>query len=134
MDFKTVLNAAVEWLQRDKRVSANALKRQFAIDEHYLDDLIEAILYACPQSAAQDGQGLVWIGAPEPPKSPDTCGEPTQARFHALLPVVVTLLKFEKRIQYRALKFIFGMHTTMPVDRGFYLFFTNEFYPNLFNE
>jgi len=37
--FKEVLAQVIEWLQHDRRVSYRALKRQFALDDAYLDDL-----------------------------------------------------------------------------------------------
>ena len=39
MTFKEVLAQVIDWLQQDKRVSYRALKRQFAIDDTFLEDL-----------------------------------------------------------------------------------------------
>jgi class 3 adenylate cyclase len=47
-------------LQQHGRVSYRALKRQFAIDDDYLEDLKEAILFAHPQVVDEGGRGLVW--------------------------------------------------------------------------
>jgi hypothetical protein len=57
--FEEILNAAVAMLQRQGRVAYRALMRQFALDEAYLEDLKEALLYAHPQ-VRDDGRGLVW--------------------------------------------------------------------------
>ena len=46
MTFEDVLNEAVAMLQRQGRVSYRALKRQFALEDDYLEDLKEAVLYA----------------------------------------------------------------------------------------
>src|SRR5262249_40614458 len=44
------------------RVSYRALKRQFAIQDDYLEDLKEAILFAHPEVRDEEGRGLVWTG------------------------------------------------------------------------
>src|SRR6184192_1358057 len=49
MTFRELLVHAVTWLQQDKRVSYGALKRQFALDDAALADLLDAILYTYPQ-------------------------------------------------------------------------------------
>ena len=64
MTFKEVLAQVIDWLQQDTRVSHRALKRQFALDEDYFEDLKDAILYAYPQ-VVDDGHGLVWTGDAE---------------------------------------------------------------------
>ncbi len=45
MVFKEVLAHATDWLQQDRRVSYRSVKRQFDLDEDYLEDLREALLY-----------------------------------------------------------------------------------------
>ena len=69
MTFKEVLAQVIDWLQQDTRVSHRALKRQFALDEDYFEDLKDAILYAYPQ-VADDGHGLVWTVDAEMPPAP----------------------------------------------------------------
>ena len=111
MTFQDMLQQTVRWLQRDKRVSYRALKRQFSIDTPYLDDLKEAILYAYPQQVEEDRQGLAWLAEPETPVT--AIEQKTRTRFQALLPVVMLLLQREKRITYNALKTIFGIDDTV---------------------
>ena len=41
MTFEEILAQIVEVLQREKRISYRALKRRFALDDAYLDDLKE---------------------------------------------------------------------------------------------
>jgi hypothetical protein len=48
-------------LQCRGRVSYRALQRQVALDEAYLEDLKEAILFAHPQVVDEAGRGLVWL-------------------------------------------------------------------------
>lgn len=65
MTFEEVLNEAVALLQRQGRLSYRALKRQFDLDDGYLEDLKDAILFAHPV-VDEAGRGLVWIGALDP--------------------------------------------------------------------
>jgi class 3 adenylate cyclase len=78
MTFKEVLAQVIAWLQQEQRVSYRALKRQFALDDAYLEDLKDALLYAHPQVVEDQGRGLRWTGdaaatpAVSPAASPDT--------------------------------------------------------------
>jgi hypothetical protein len=47
--FNDVLSQTLAMLQQHSRVSYRALKRQFALDDDYLADLTEALLFAHPQ-------------------------------------------------------------------------------------
>ena len=62
MTFKEVLAQVLAWLQQEQRVSYRALKRQFALDDAYLEDLKDALLYAHPQVVEDQGRGLRWTG------------------------------------------------------------------------
>src|SRR2546426_10107451 len=73
MTFEEILDQVLTMLQRRGRVSYRALTRQFALDEAYLEDLKDAILFAHPQVSDEAGRGLVWssdAGA-IPPPAPD---------------------------------------------------------------
>src|SRR3989442_7035158 len=73
MTFEEILDQVLTMLQRRGRVSYRALTRQFALDEAYLEDLKDAILFAHPQVSNEAGRGLVWssdAGA-IPPPAPD---------------------------------------------------------------
>ena len=61
MTFNEVLSQTIAMLHQHGRVSYRALMRQFALDEAYLEDLKDALLYAYPQ-VVDDGRGLVWSG------------------------------------------------------------------------
>ena len=75
MTFNEVLSQTIAMLHEHGRVSYRALMRQFALDEAYLADLKDALLYAYPQ-VVDDGRGLVWSGdaptslALQPPAPP----------------------------------------------------------------
>ena len=60
MTFNDILSQTMAMLQQHGRVSYRALKRQFAIDDDYLEDLKEAILFAHPQVIDEARRGLVW--------------------------------------------------------------------------
>src|SRR5262249_50157698 len=69
MDFYAVLDEILELLQRHKRVTYRALKRQFGLDDAYLEDLKAEIIEARQLAVDQDGTVLVWCGdvaAPPP--------------------------------------------------------------------
>ena len=74
MTFREVLAQIVDWLQQDGRVSYLALKRQFDIDDNYLNDLKESLLYTHAERLHDDGQGLVWSEEPTGP-SPNAQSE-----------------------------------------------------------
>ena len=86
MTFKEVLAQVLEWLQHDQRISYRAVKRQFALDDDYLADLKEALLYAYPQ-VIDDGRGLVWTSASEGTPAPHYA--PSQAARRAEVPGVL---------------------------------------------
>ena len=62
MTFEAILDQVLAMLQRRGRVSYRAVMRQFVLDEAYLEDLKEAILFAHPQIIDAEGRGLVWTG------------------------------------------------------------------------
>jgi class 3 adenylate cyclase/tetratricopeptide (TPR) repeat protein len=69
--FEEVLTQTVAMLQRLGRVSYRALQRQFDLDDAYLEDLKEALLYAYPSVIDDVGRGLIWPSAVEtPPEEP----------------------------------------------------------------
>ena len=68
MTFEDILDQALTMLQRRGRVTYGTLQRQFALDADALEDLKDALLYAHPQVADDQGRGLLWTGdvAPTP--------------------------------------------------------------------
>src|SRR5499425_504250 len=63
MTFKEVLAHVIDWLQQDQRLSYRALKRQFALDDDYLEDLKVELIEVRQLAVDQDGKILVWRGA-----------------------------------------------------------------------
>jgi class 3 adenylate cyclase/predicted ATPase len=70
MTFKEVLAQVIEWLQQDKRLSYRALKRQFALDDAYLDDLKAELIEVRRVAVEEDGRVLVWTSGADAPPSP----------------------------------------------------------------
>jgi hypothetical protein len=62
--FKEVLAQVLEWLQHDQRISYRALKRQFALDDAYLEDLKVELIEVKQVAVEQAGTRLVWTGLP----------------------------------------------------------------------
>ena len=60
MDFYEVLARVIEVLQREGRTSYRALKRQFDLDDAYLDDVKVELIEVKQLAIDQDGTMLVW--------------------------------------------------------------------------
>jgi class 3 adenylate cyclase/tetratricopeptide (TPR) repeat protein len=60
MTFEEILQQTVAILHSRGRVSYRALQRQFELDDAYLADLKDELLYAYPQVVEDEGRGLVW--------------------------------------------------------------------------
>src|SRR5262245_32727627 len=94
MDFYEVLDQVIALLQRQQRVSYRALKRQFALDDEYLDDLKEELIGAKRLATEEDGRFLVWTAGqeplsvpsrvPVPPSPPPTEPRPAEAERRQL--------------------------------------------------
>jgi hypothetical protein len=63
MTFDEVLSQVQELLQREKRVSYRGLKRRFALDDEYLEDLKDELIKAKQLARDEEGAVLVWVGA-----------------------------------------------------------------------
>jgi class 3 adenylate cyclase len=76
MDFYEVLDQIIDLLRQRGRVSYQALKRQFNVDDAYLDDLKVELIEVQELARDRDGKMLVWSGeaarAPEPTPAPAT--------------------------------------------------------------
>ena len=84
MTFDDILAQIIDLLTRQGRVSYSALKRRFDLNDDYLNDLKNELLFAQPV-VDEDNRGLVWageqvsavapppaLGTPEPAASPST--------------------------------------------------------------
>src|SRR5215472_8473636 len=61
MTFDDILAQIIDLLKRQGRVSYPALKRRFDLDDDYLNDLKNEILYVHPV-IDDEGRGLIWAG------------------------------------------------------------------------
>jgi class 3 adenylate cyclase len=78
MDFYEVLAQIMALLQREGRTSYRALKRQFALDDDYIEDLKAELIEARRLAVDEDGRVLVWTGGADVP-SPAPTHTPQQA-------------------------------------------------------
>src|SRR5262249_24280404 len=64
MTFDEILAQVVELLQRQGRLSYRALKRRFALDDDYLEDLKAELIDAQQLAVDEEGKVVVWTGGP----------------------------------------------------------------------
>jgi hypothetical protein len=65
MTFEEILAQILSVLQREKRVSYRALKRRFALDDDYLEDVKDELIYAKKLAIDEEKRVLVWTGDSE---------------------------------------------------------------------
>jgi hypothetical protein len=70
MNFDELLEQVLALVQRQGRVSYRSLKRRFDLDDAYLEDLKEEIIYAKRLAVDEDGRVLVWTGGADVPSAP----------------------------------------------------------------
>jgi class 3 adenylate cyclase len=63
MTFEEILDQAIAMLQRRGRLTYGALKRQFQLDDAYLEDLKAELIEGQRLAVEEDGRVLVWTGA-----------------------------------------------------------------------
>jgi class 3 adenylate cyclase/tetratricopeptide (TPR) repeat protein len=79
MTFEEILGQIINMLQRRGRVTYGALKRQFDLDDAYLGDLKDELIYGQQLARDEDGKVLVWLGgtlSQSPPSTLDPAREP----------------------------------------------------------
>jgi class 3 adenylate cyclase len=89
MTFQDVLAQAIDWLQRDKRITYRALQRQFDLDDAYLEDLKDELIEAKQLARDENGKVLVWIG--ETASTPPSAAAPATSKTQIQpLPIAYT--------------------------------------------
>jgi class 3 adenylate cyclase/tetratricopeptide (TPR) repeat protein len=78
MTFDEILAQVRELLQREQRLSYRAIKRRFALDDEYLEDLKAELVEAKRLAVDEDGKVLVWSGGTV--SVADTAALPTPAQ------------------------------------------------------
>ena len=77
MTFEEILDQAIAMLQRRGRLTYGALKRQFQLDDAYLEDLKNELIAGQRLAIDEGGNVLVWTGeAAAPPASPRPSAQP----------------------------------------------------------
>ena len=64
MKFSEVVAQTLAWLQREGRVSYRALKREFELEDEFLEDLKVEIIEAKRLASDENDKVLVWMGNP----------------------------------------------------------------------
>jgi len=67
MEFEEILAQTIALLRRQGRISYGALKRQFHLDDAYLEDLKAELIEAQQLAHDENGRVLVWAGETTPP-------------------------------------------------------------------
>jgi class 3 adenylate cyclase/tetratricopeptide (TPR) repeat protein len=80
MDFYAVLDQVLDLLRQRGRVTYNALKRQFDLDDACLQDLKDEIIAAQRVAVDEDGRVLVWTGDVAALPAPTTAPAAVRAR------------------------------------------------------
>ncbi|MCZ6875936.1 MAG: AAA family ATPase, partial [bacterium] len=109
MDFYEVLDQITDLLRQRGRASYRALKRQFDLDDDYLEDLKVEIIKVQELAVDHDGEILVWTGDPATPRPGLGRGIEAERRFQELVIGVTALLHRDRHVTYRTLKYIFDI-------------------------
>src|SRR5262245_52532759 len=72
MTYDEVLAQVLELLRRDKRVAYRVLKRRFALDDEYVEDLKADLIKAKRLANDEHGEVLVWVGGPATTSAPSS--------------------------------------------------------------
>src|SRR5262245_22502809 len=86
MTFEEILDQAIAMLQRRGRVSYRALKRQFDLDEAYVEDLKLELIEVHRVAMDQDNTMLVWTGAAASAATPEPVQAPVPLTYTPLYP------------------------------------------------
>ena len=86
MTFEEIVAQAIDMVRRRGRVTSRMLKRQFELNDTYLDDLKYELIAIHQIAVDQDGKMLVWTGDPAPPEPDARRGTEAAWHFQTLLP------------------------------------------------
>ena len=108
-DFYAVLDQIFALLRSRRRVTYNALKLQFNLDDTHLAVLKEELLYTHPEVVDDAGRGLIWTS--------DESFLTSRHIVHSAMirlyeDLVSALLQREGRVSYRTLTQLFGLDET----------------------
>jgi hypothetical protein len=80
MTFEEILDHAIAMLQRRGRLTYGALKRQFQLDDAYLEDLKAELIEGQRVAVDEDGRVLVWTGGRRGHRCPRPLFRPLRPR------------------------------------------------------
>jgi predicted ATPase/class 3 adenylate cyclase len=80
MTFEELLDQAIALLQRRGRLTYRALKRQFNVDDDYLEDLKAELIKGQRLAVDEDGEVLVWMSDTATAPAPAAAPTPVQAQ------------------------------------------------------
>src|SRR5215510_15623618 len=83
MTFEEILDQAIAMLQRRGRLTYGALKRQFNLDDDYLEDVKAELIQGQRLAVDEDGAVLVWTG--DARTAPTVSSKPIEAPVRAPL-------------------------------------------------
>src|SRR5262249_42984608 len=87
MTFEEILDQAIAMLQRRGRLTYGALKRQFQLDDAYLEDLKNELIAGQRLAIDEGGNVLVWTGGTEmPPHNTPPVSQAARASREAATP------------------------------------------------
>jgi class 3 adenylate cyclase/predicted ATPase len=96
MDYEELVTKVIELLQREKRVPYRVLKRRFALDDDYIEDLKLDLIEAKRLAVDENDRILVWLGesgsaeAPTLSSTPPTLESALPATAHEREPLSYT--------------------------------------------
>jgi len=105
-DFYTMFDQALALLRSRERVTYNALKLQFNLDNAHLAVLKEELLYAHPEVVDDAGRGLIWTSDGNILASGRVVHTAVMRLYEDL---VSALLQREGRVSYRTLTQLLGL-------------------------
>jgi class 3 adenylate cyclase len=97
-DFYAVLDQVLDLLRQRGRVTYNALKRQFGLDDACLHDLKDEIIEAQRVAVDEDGRVLVWTGDVAATPPPTAAPALVQARLSDVRPQAYTPAHLAEKI------------------------------------
>src|SRR6266581_1669156 len=83
MTFEEILDQAIAMLQRRGRLTYGALKRQFQLDDAYVEDVKAELIEGQRVAVDEDGRVLVWTG--DASTAPTVSSKPVEAPVRAPL-------------------------------------------------
>src|SRR5215475_15979479 len=90
MTFDEILEQAIEILRRRGRLTYRALKRQFDLDDEYLDDLKDELIYGQRLARDEDDRVLVWLGEAASASPPTSVPVSAPTADHQPSPIAYT--------------------------------------------